>query len=276
MNLNNVYSFYIAVKHTELKRASAELEITTKALQIRLKKLEEDFGERLIFEENGKVQLTKRGGEFYTLVQKKMKILDHFEESLRGESIIRIGSSMAFSTYISTKLLNEFETRFWNVRFYYGPNQEMMEKLKKHELDMVISVVNHEAKNGLEKCEYKRFKWGLFSPLQFDREKEYSIYFARKSIWNEGEKEVEALLSKLNLSPKKVLSLDSNFSVMKSKFLESNDLLVVAKAFFEGELRDEKVSYLGDVGELCVYMYYSNRVPLDARQLIEKVSEERV
>ena len=147
-DFNKYKMFYAVSEYKSFSKAAEILHISQPAISYAVKELERELETTLLIRENKSVRLTPEGQEliFYIekifsnvmMAERAMKEHKNNEEDLNGE--IRIGIYSHISLVLLPKLIKEFEIIHPKVKFniYSTSQPEMVEKLKRRELDMLI------------------------------------------------------------------------------------------------------------------------------------------
>lgn len=147
-DFNKYKMFYAVSEYKSFSKAAEILHISQPAISYAVKELERDLDTTLLIRERKNIRLTPEGQELIYYIEKifsdvmmaerVMKEHKSNEEELYGE--IRIGIYSHISLTMLPKLIKDFEKDHPNVKFHiYSTSQpEMVEKLKRRELDMLI------------------------------------------------------------------------------------------------------------------------------------------
>ena len=147
-DFNKYKMFYAVSEYKSFSKAAEILHISQPAISYAVKELERELDTTLLIREKKTVRLTPEGEDLIYYIEKifsnilmaERTIKEHKEhnEDLSGE--VRIGIYSHISTTVMPKIINEFEKIHPKVKFHiYSTSQpEMIEKLKKRELDMLI------------------------------------------------------------------------------------------------------------------------------------------
>ena len=147
-DFNKYKMFYAVSEYKSFSKAAEILHISQPAISYAVKELERELDTTLLIREKKSVRLTPEGQEliFYIekifsnilMAERAMKEHKNNEEDLYGE--IRIGIYSHISLVLLPKLIKEFERIHPKVKFniYSTSQPEMVEKLKRRELDMLI------------------------------------------------------------------------------------------------------------------------------------------
>ena len=147
-DFNKYKMFYAVSEYKSFSKAAEVLHISQPAISYAVKELERDLDTTLLIRERKNIRLTPEGQELIYYIEKifsnvmkaerAMKERKNNEEDLYGE--IRIGIYSHISLTLLPKLIKEFEKIHPKVNFniYSTSQPEMVEKLKRRELDMLI------------------------------------------------------------------------------------------------------------------------------------------
>lgn len=140
MNINfNLYrSFYYVAKYDGFTKASYYASLSQSSLSSNIKKLEEELGTILFNRKGSKVELTQTGRELYSKLEDIIIIL---QNNTYNKKEIKIGCLR----FIADNYLKESITSFVNnnpkvkINIEILDNTELLQRLKKDQLDLVIS-----------------------------------------------------------------------------------------------------------------------------------------
>lgn len=147
-DFNKFKMFYAVSEYKSFSKAAEILHISQPAISYAVKELERELDTTLLIRENKTVRLTPEGEDLIYYIEKifsnilmaerAMKEHKQDENDLHGE--IRIGIYSHISTVLIPELVEKFGKLHPKVNFniYSTSQPEMIEKLKKRELDMLI------------------------------------------------------------------------------------------------------------------------------------------
>ena len=142
----NKYRVFLAVAECKsFSKATEYLHISQPAISHAIKELEDQLNTKLFIRNNKSVELTEDGQRIKFYVKKAFdtillgeKLLKEESEDLNG--VIRIGIYSHISLFMLPKVMKEFNSKYPNAKFniYSTSNQEMIEKLRNNELDLIV------------------------------------------------------------------------------------------------------------------------------------------
>ena len=144
-DFNKYRAFYAVSECKSFSKAVNLLHISQPAISHSIKELEEQLGTKLFIRENKSVRLTDNGKKLLQYVEKAFnnivlaeRVLTETEGELNGN--IRIGIYSHISLFMLPKLISQFVSKNPKATFdiYSSSTQELREKLKNRELDIII------------------------------------------------------------------------------------------------------------------------------------------
>lgn len=144
-DFNKYRAFYAVSECKSFSKAVNLLHISQPAISHSIKELEEQLGTKLFIRENKSVRLTDNGKKLLGYVEKAFnnivlaeRALTETEGELNGN--IRIGIYSHISLFMLPKLISQFVSKNPKATFdiYSSSTQELREKLKNRELDIII------------------------------------------------------------------------------------------------------------------------------------------
>ena len=145
-DFNKYRAFYAVAECKSFSKASEVLHISQPAISHAIKELEKQLEKKLFIRENKIVKLTEDGEKLLVYVEKAFnniilaeRAMMETSEELSGN--IRIGIYSHISLFMLPKLMNSFLKENPKVTFdiYTSSSQELKEKLKNKELDLIIA-----------------------------------------------------------------------------------------------------------------------------------------
>ena len=145
MELRQLKYFVKVAETLNFSEASKMLNVTQSTLSQQIKQLENEFGTQLLMRSSHSVMLTEAGAEMLPYAQKTLhdaEICIDRVNDLNKISIgtINIGVTYSFSPILTETLLT-FMKMYPKVRLtiFYKPMAELMELLRKREVDFVLA-----------------------------------------------------------------------------------------------------------------------------------------
>ena len=143
MELRQLRTFEMVVRHGSFSRAADELNLTQPAVTAQIQSLERELGLRLLDRLPRQVLLTQAGE---TLLPYARGLLNLEEEANRAlaelkgleSGCLRIGASPTIGTYLLPRILGEFKRRYPGLRLIaeIEPTHRVAEALLTHALDV--------------------------------------------------------------------------------------------------------------------------------------------
>ena len=147
---SNAYQYFLAVARTgSFHKAAEELYVSQSAISKQIKALEEKLGYSLLQRNTRSVSLTPEGKIIYTALMECTEIMDNAAERIRRE---RLGHTLCGTLrmgILSNWDVNRFPSAYITGFLHENPGielllarldqQELLEKLKQNELDIIIS-----------------------------------------------------------------------------------------------------------------------------------------
>lgn len=146
--------FKIVAEEENITKASGTLNISQPAVTNHIKNLEDVLNVRLFDRSNRGLKLTQEGQAIYEEIQNPIKILENIYNKYNLFKSINLGIHNTMITKLFSKKLGNYYETHENVRVNITNNDilEMIKKLEKEELDIVISKKVSEYNN--EKIEF--------------------------------------------------------------------------------------------------------------------------
>lgn len=142
----NKYKVFLAVAdYKSFSKAAEYLYISQPAISHAIKELEDSLETKLFIRDKKIVSLTEDGEKIKEYVRNAFntislgeKLLKEKKDDLNG--IIRIGIYSHISHFMLPKVIKEFKQKYPKSKFYIysSSNQEMLDKFKNNELDLLI------------------------------------------------------------------------------------------------------------------------------------------
>lgn len=145
MEFRQLKYFVKAAETLNFSEAAKALFITQSSLSQQIKQLEEEMGTILFQRNSHTVRLTESGEELLPLALQTIHAADTCKERMHDlqqllAGTLNIGVTFTFSPILTETLLN-FMKCYPQVKLniYYKPMEELMDMLKKHEVDFVLA-----------------------------------------------------------------------------------------------------------------------------------------
>ena len=172
INLNQLRSFYLAVKNTSVTKAAAQLCVTQPAVTMQIKALENNLGLDLFRKEGKSMELTKAGKALYGYAEKIFHITEEMEYSMQGyvdlsHGTLTIGTTRSFAKYLMPELISLFQERYPSikVRLGEGSSQEIADAVISYKYDLGI-IGNLPLQSKLKIIPYSKDEFYLVSSPQ--------------------------------------------------------------------------------------------------------------
>lgn len=183
-DFNKYRAFYAVAECKSFSKATELLHVSQPAISHSIKELEEQLGTKLFIRENKNVRLTDNGEKLLSYVEKAFnnivlaeRALTESEGELNGN--VRVGIYGHISLFMLPKLIKEFVKKNPKATFdvYSSSTQELKDKLKNRELDIIIlqypAFINENGYTEEILCELENC---FFSNKEF-----YNLYMSKNS-----------------------------------------------------------------------------------------------
>ena len=141
--------FYVVANHSNITKASEELNISQPAISKSIKNLEEQLGGQLFVRTKRGVVLTEEGKEFYTYIKQAIEYINNAENKFTDLinleiGCIKIGISTTLTKQFLLPYLEEFHTLYpkIDIQIITSLTSDLMPKLKNGLIDIVILNLN--------------------------------------------------------------------------------------------------------------------------------------
>lgn len=141
--------FYVVANHSNITKASEELNISQPAISKSIKNLEEQLGGKLFVRTKRGVVLTEEGKEFYTYIKQAIEYINNAENKFTDlinleTGCIKIGISTTLTKEFLLPCLEEFHSLYpkIDIQIFTGLNLDLIPKLKNGLIDIVILNLN--------------------------------------------------------------------------------------------------------------------------------------
>lgn len=149
LEINNDYNkykfFYAVAIYKSFSKAAKNLHISQPAISHAIKELEYSLDTKLFIRNTKTVELTEDGEKLLFYVREAFDNLLMGERLLQEKSddltgVIRIGIYSHIALFMLPNIINEFSKKYPKAKFniYSSSHQEMVEKLRNKELDLLI------------------------------------------------------------------------------------------------------------------------------------------
>lgn len=141
--------FYVVANHSNITKASEELNISQPAISKSIKNLEEQLGGQLFIRTKRGVVLTEEGKEFYKYIEKAIEYINNAENKFTDlinleTGCIKIGISTTLTKEFLLPYLEEFHSLYPKIDIQIITNltSDLMSKLKNGLIDIIILNIN--------------------------------------------------------------------------------------------------------------------------------------
>jgi len=162
MNYNHLQSFFYVVNSGSFIKASERLGISQPAISNSVKKLEQELGVALLERSNRGILLTPPGRKVFDTCVKIFSDMDDLKSQLGLDADnysgdLRVGTSDDIASYLLAKKLPKLKESYPMVRpqIYTAPADELLKKLKKGELDVLLLFYTPELPEGVSERKIK-------------------------------------------------------------------------------------------------------------------------
>ena len=151
MNINfELYRiFYVVANHSNITKASEELNISQPAISKSIKSLEEQLGGKLFIRTKKGVILTEEGKEFYKYIKHAIEYINNAENKFNDLinlecGCIKIGINTTLTKEFLLPHLEKFNTLFpkIDIQIITDLTSNLMQKLRNGLIDIVIFNIN--------------------------------------------------------------------------------------------------------------------------------------
>lgn len=151
MNINfELYRiFYVVANHSNITKASEELNISQPAISKSIKSLEEQLGGKLFIRTKKGVILTEEGKEFYKYIKHAIEYINNAENKFTDLinlecGCIKIGINTKLTKEFLLPYLEKFNTLFpkIDIQIITDLTSNLMQKLRNGLIDIVIFNIN--------------------------------------------------------------------------------------------------------------------------------------
>ena len=148
MNINfELYRiFYVVANHSNITKASEELNISQPAISKSIKNLEDQLGGNLFIRTKRGVTLTEEGKEFYNYIKQAMEYINNAEKKFTNlinleTGCIKIGINTTLTKEFLLPFLEEFHSLYpkIDIQIITGLTTELISKFS-----VVIVLISHE------------------------------------------------------------------------------------------------------------------------------------
>lgn len=153
MNINfELYRiFYVVANHSNITKASEELNISQPAISKSIKNLEDQLGGNLFIRTKRGVILTEEGKEFYNYIKQAIEYINNAEKKFTNlinleTGYIKIGINTTLTKEFLLPFLEEFHSLYSkiDIQIITGLTTELISKLKNGLIDIVILNINNK------------------------------------------------------------------------------------------------------------------------------------
>lgn len=228
INLRQLQVFKTIAETSGFTAASAQLNMTTSAVSINLKDIEQQLGTRLVMRERGrkqrshKVELTVAGMWLYERAQKMLSLSDsterYFEQlqSNRRETL-NIGASQTVGNYWLPAYINVLKQQrsALKINVYIGNTDEILSRVESFQ-DEIGLVEGPNSRGELLTKPFKEDGMTLVAPPDDDgKALEVQPWLIREK-GSATRRLTEKLWAKLGIKPANVIELNTNESIIHS------------------------------------------------------------
>ncbi len=151
LNFNQFYVFYLCVKHGSFKKAAQRLNVTLPAVSMQIRKLEEHLEFDLFIRKTNNLELTSKALELLPIVNAIYDNVNLLSEKIhdvskKEKTKLVIGLHSLPAQYLVPFLI-PYYTKFFpekEIDFILGEHDEVLEKLKKQEIDIALLADKHQ------------------------------------------------------------------------------------------------------------------------------------
>lgn len=178
MNYNHLNTFFNVVTQGSFVKASQKLGISQPAVSSSIKKLEDEVGSTLLERSNRGILLTPAGEKVFETSRSIFNQLEGLKadlgvskETVQGE--LRIGTSDEIASYLLAKKISSLKDEFPLImpQIYTAPADELLKKLKRGELDMLILFYTPELPEGVSENKIRDVQFKMVVSSKDSRKK---------------------------------------------------------------------------------------------------------
>ena len=143
--------FYVVANHSNITKASEELNISQPAISKSIKNLEEQLGGQLFVRTKRGVIITEEGKEFYNYIKQAIEYINNAENKFTDlinleTGCIKIGVSTTLAKEFLLPYLDKFHSLYpkINIQITTSLTSELISKLKYGLIDIVILNLNNK------------------------------------------------------------------------------------------------------------------------------------
>ena len=164
--LNTLRAFEAVGRHSHVRRAAEELNLTHAALSRQVRKLEEQLGARLFTRENNRMQLTAAGRRFLLVVQDALNTLQvgvlHLDpESLAGELVIAATPTISINWLL--QVLDSYSQRYPEVEVRIVTIEPHQRELPR-QFDLALCLGQPDTPGRVSRKLYQEYYFPVCSP----------------------------------------------------------------------------------------------------------------
>jgi len=252
VNLELYKIFALVAKEKNITKASEILHISQPAVTNHIKNLESDLNLKLFNRTNHGIELTEEGKKIYEEISKPVEILNNIYIKYSINRPVNLGIHSTMLNNLFSKKLSKFYQENENIKINIINNdiEEMMKKLEKQELDLVITkkIENYS----YEKIEY--IKLGTLqdilitnngselinTKINFEILKEIILYMPRKTSPT-----VINFLNSVNAKEEDFKNIKNiSYNTMLEIIKNNGGIGLVTKEYVKKELENHEVMQL--------------------------------
>lgn len=153
INVNQLRAFSTAARLKSVTKAARELMVSTPAVTMQIRRLEEALGLRLAFRQGNSLHLTRIGNMVYTKsdhIFKQIRDMEVFlEDTVKDKAgVLKIACPQTPAKYFMPSLLTVFKKFYPNVKIVMdqGTSSEIVESLQNQKVDLGVIYCGHKHK----------------------------------------------------------------------------------------------------------------------------------
>lgn len=138
--------FFVVAEVKNITKASEKLNISQPAVTKHIKNLEEQLGSPLFIRTKKGVVLSEYGNKIFLKVKQALTLMDEVEKEISQYKALNIGTiKIGISTTLAREYLLTYIEKFHSlypniiIDIYTDPTKDLIQKLKKGEIDFIIS-----------------------------------------------------------------------------------------------------------------------------------------
>ncbi|GLP97198.1 transcriptional activator NhaR [Paraferrimonas sedimenticola] len=145
LNYNHLYYFWMVKSKGSVAKAAEALYVTPQTITGQIRQLEHRLGDRLFERDGRRLKATELGELVYRYADKMFilsyEMMDILNYQKDGNILFEVGIADALSKALASRILLEVVPSDGSIHLccYESTHQDLIERLKQHKLDMILS-----------------------------------------------------------------------------------------------------------------------------------------